>query len=59
MQTWMTLWTVLLVFGGIGFIVMLVVVTAGAFGELKEALSELRQDTQESAAHPDRLDVPL
>lgn len=59
MQTWMTIWTALLVVGGLGFVVMLVVVTAGAFGELGEALNELRQDTQESTAHPDSLDVPL
>ncbi len=56
MNAWMTLWTGLLVFSMIGFLVLLITVSAGAVRELRQMLDELREDTRESAEHPEMLD---
>ena len=50
MTGWMTLWTILLVAGGLGMVGLLLLVTVGAIRELKESLSELREDVAEAAA---------
>jgi hypothetical protein len=59
MQAWMILWGSILVISGIGFLVLLVVVSKGAIQELKLTLDELRADTQESAEHPEILDEAI
>ena len=41
MTAWMTLWTILIVAGGVGMIGLLLGVTSGAVSELKETLAEL------------------
>ena len=56
MNGWMILWTVTLVVGVVGFIGLLLTVSLGAVGELRLMLEELREDTRESAEHPEILD---
>lgn len=56
MQSWMVLWTGLLGVSFLAFLFLLVIVGFGAIGELREMLLELREDTAESAAHPETLD---
>ena len=58
MFIWMTLWTTLLIVSVATFCLLLLIVGAGAPGELRESLSELRQDTQQSLEHPEILDEP-
>jgi len=41
MTAWMTLWTILIVAGGVGMVGLLLGVTSGAVSELKETLTEL------------------
>ncbi|MDA0587120.1 MAG: hypothetical protein O2820_12180 [Planctomycetota bacterium] len=41
MTAWMTLWTILIVAGGLGMVGLLLGVTSGAVSELKETLAEL------------------
>jgi len=55
-EAWMTLWTALLVGSVASFAVMLLVVGAGAWGELRDALADLREDTRAAAEHPEDLD---
>ncbi len=56
MTGWMTFWFVLLAANFLAFVGMMVVVGSGAIGEFRETLEDLRQDTQEAAAHPEILD---
>jgi hypothetical protein len=56
MQFWMTLWIGLLIVSFTTFLGMLLVVGAGAIGELRETLEELRADTRAAEVHPERLD---
>ncbi len=56
MQGWMALWSVMLVGSVATFAGMLLVVGMGAWGELGESLAELREDTRNSAEHPEILD---
>lgn len=56
MQAWMTLWTILLAISVVSFVGLLLVVGSGAIGELRQMLDELREDTRESAEHPEMLD---
>lgn len=48
MTGWMTLWTILLVGGGLGMVGLLLLVTAGAIRELKESLAELSAGVTDS-----------
>lgn len=48
MTAWMTLWTILIVAGGLGMIGLLLGVTSGAVRELKETLTELSGDGSEA-----------
>ncbi len=41
MTAWMTLWTILIVGGGVGMVGLLLGVTSGAVSELKATLAEL------------------
>ena len=56
MNIWMTFWTVLLSVAAFSFAVLLVLVSKGAIRELRQSLQELREDTRESAEHPEILD---
>ena len=56
MQMWMTVWTIVLVAAVVGFLGLIVGISAGAVQELKESLRELRADAQESQEHPEMLD---
>lgn len=47
MTAWMTLWTILIVAGGLGMIGLLLGVTSGAVRELKETLAELSGEAPE------------
>ena len=48
MTGWMTLWTIVLLGGGLGMIGLLLLVTVGAVRELKESLAELSADVAET-----------
>jgi hypothetical protein len=52
MTAWMTLWTILIVAGGLGMIGLLLGVTSGAVRELKETLAELSGERTESPEIP-------
>lgn len=52
MTGWMTLWTILIVGGGMGLIGLLLGVSAGAVRELKETLNELSEDKPEAKPPP-------
>ena len=47
MKAWMTLWTILIVAGGVGLVSLLLGVTVGAIKELKETLNDLSSDSAE------------
>lgn len=49
MTGWMILWTILLAGGTLGMVGLLLLVTVGAFRELKESLTELSADVSDSA----------
>lgn len=49
MTGWMTLWTILIVAGGLGLIGLLLGVSAGAIRELKESLNELSEEKDRTA----------
>lgn len=49
MTGWMTLWTILLLGGGLGMIGLLLLVTLGAIRELKESLAELSSEVASNA----------
>lgn len=49
MTAWMTLWTILLVGGGVGMVGLLLLVTVGAIRELKESLVELSAGVADSS----------
>jgi len=59
MQLWMTLWTILLVVSCGTFLGMMVLVGRGAVRELRETLSELKEDTREAREHPEILDQEI
>jgi hypothetical protein len=50
MTGWMTLWTIVLLGGGLGMIGLLLLVTVGAVRELKESLAELSADVADSSS---------
>lgn len=50
MSLWMYLWITLLVAGTFGMVGLLLTVTAGAFGELRQMLAELQPIADESSA---------
>ena len=56
MNGWMMLWSIVLGAGVIGFVGLLTVVGGGAIRELRQMLDDLREDTRESAEHPETLD---
>lgn len=56
MNASMTSWTVLLAVGTVSFAGLLVLVSLGAIRELRQSLVELREDTRQSAEHPEILD---
>jgi len=58
MLFWMTLWTTLLIVSVATFCLLLLIVGAGALGELRESLSELRQNARQTREHPEILDEP-
>jgi len=56
MNIWMTFWTALLSVAAVSFTGLLFLVGRGAVRELRQSLQELREDTRESAEHPEILD---
>lgn len=50
MTGWMTLWTILIIAGGVGMIGLLLGVSVGAVRELKETLAELSGDARDATA---------
>ena len=59
MMVWMTIWIVLLVVGVVGFVILLLMVGAGAVRELKEMLAELREDRSHSDKYSQSLDEAI
>lgn len=59
MQAWMTVWTILLIFSGVTFVGLLVIVGGGAIRELRQSLDELREDARQAAEHPETLDQAI
>lgn len=49
MTGWMTLWTIVLIGGGLGMVGLLLLVTVGAVRELKESLAELSAGVAETS----------
>lgn len=50
MSGWMYLWITLLVVGTFGMVGLLLTVTVGAVGELRQMLAELQPDANEASA---------
>ena len=46
MNGWMILWTILLAGGGVGMCALLLLVTVGAFRELRESLDDLSAEAE-------------
>ena len=55
----MTLWTIVLLGSGVSFVAMLIFISGGALRELRMTLDELREDTRESAEHPEILEEAI
>jgi len=55
-MTWLTFWLIILVVSIGSFVLMMILIGSGAIKELKLTLEELREDTEESRAHPEILD---
>lgn len=55
-MNWLTFWLIILGLSIGSFVLMMLLIGAGAIKELKLTLEELREDREEADAHPEILD---